>query len=47
LPQLRAIVQPELGWDDATWQTQETRYRAGVAQSLAVAAGVGQAAAPA
>ena len=47
LPQLRAIVQPELGWDDATWQTQETRYRAGVAQSLAMPAGTGPAAAPA
>ena len=47
LPQLRAIVQPELGWDDATWQTQETRYRAGVAQSLVVAVGIGPAAAPA
>ena len=47
LPQLRAIVQPELGWDDATWQAQETRYRTGVAQHLAVPVSNSSAAVPA
>ena len=47
LPQLRAIVQPELGWDDATWQAQETRYRTVVAQHLAVPVGNSSAAMPA
>jgi glycerol-3-phosphate dehydrogenase len=28
LPAIRAICQPELGWDDARWQEEETRYRA-------------------
>jgi glycerol-3-phosphate dehydrogenase len=27
MPQIRSIVQPELGWDDATWTTEEARYR--------------------
>lgn len=26
LPQIRAIVQPELGWDDARWQAEVTTY---------------------
>lgn len=28
LPRARAICQPELGWDDATWQAEEDAYRA-------------------
>lgn len=28
LPAIRAICQPELGWDDARWQAEEDRYRA-------------------
>jgi glycerol-3-phosphate dehydrogenase len=28
LPAIRAICQPELGWDDARWQAEEARYRA-------------------
>ncbi|MGD8626361.1 MAG: glycerol-3-phosphate dehydrogenase C-terminal domain-containing protein, partial [Anaerolineae bacterium] len=28
LPQLRAICQPELGWDDARWQAEEAAYLA-------------------
>ncbi|HKW22342.1 MAG TPA: glycerol-3-phosphate dehydrogenase/oxidase [Ktedonobacterales bacterium] len=27
LPAIRAICQPELGWDDARWQEEEARYR--------------------
>jgi glycerol-3-phosphate dehydrogenase len=27
MPQIRATVQPELGWDDATWAREEARYR--------------------
>jgi glycerol-3-phosphate dehydrogenase len=27
LPAIRAICQPELGWDDARWQVEEARYR--------------------
>jgi glycerol-3-phosphate dehydrogenase len=26
LPRLRAICQPELGWDDARWQAEESAY---------------------
>jgi glycerol-3-phosphate dehydrogenase len=26
LPEIRAICQPELGWDDARWQAEETAY---------------------
>lgn len=28
LPAIRAICQPELGWDDARWQAEEAAYRA-------------------
>ncbi|HEX6543806.1 MAG TPA: glycerol-3-phosphate dehydrogenase/oxidase [Ktedonobacterales bacterium] len=28
LPAIRAICQPELGWDDSRWQEEEARYRA-------------------
>jgi glycerol-3-phosphate dehydrogenase len=28
LPRIRAICQPELGWDDATWQAEESAYLA-------------------
>ena len=28
LPRIRAIVQPELGWDDARWAAEESNYRA-------------------
>jgi hypothetical protein len=28
LPAIRAICQPELGWDDARWQEEEARYQA-------------------
>ena len=28
LPRVRAICQPELGWDDATWQEEEAAYLA-------------------
>jgi len=28
LPQIRAICQPELGWDDARWEAEESRYLA-------------------
>ena len=28
LPQVRAICQPELGWDDERWQAEERAYRA-------------------
>lgn len=28
LPRIRAICQPELGWDDATWQAEEDAYLA-------------------
>ncbi len=27
LPHVRSIVQPELGWDDARWEAEETAYR--------------------
>ena len=27
LPAVRAICQPELGWDDVRWQAEEARYR--------------------
>lgn len=36
LPQVRAIVQPELGWDDARWETEEAAYRALIAESYAL-----------
>jgi glycerol-3-phosphate dehydrogenase len=28
LPSVRAVCQPELGWDDARWEAEEVRYRA-------------------
>ncbi len=28
LPQIRAICQPELGWDDARWETEQSNYSA-------------------
>ncbi|PJH75426.1 MAG: FAD-dependent oxidoreductase, partial [Anaerolineae bacterium CG_4_9_14_0_8_um_filter_58_9] len=28
MERIRAIVQPELGWDDARWEEEEKRYRA-------------------
>ncbi len=28
LPRIRAIVQPELAWDEARWESEETAYRA-------------------
>jgi glycerol-3-phosphate dehydrogenase len=28
LPQIRAVCQPELGWDDARWEAEESRYLA-------------------
>ena len=31
LPAVRAIVQGELGWDDDTWQAQQSRYQALIA----------------
>jgi hypothetical protein len=27
LPAIRALCQPELGWDDARWHEEEARYR--------------------
>jgi glycerol-3-phosphate dehydrogenase len=27
LEQIRPVVQPELGWDDARWQEEEDAYR--------------------
>jgi glycerol-3-phosphate dehydrogenase len=27
MQKIRSIVQPELGWDDATWAREESRYR--------------------
>lgn len=27
MAEIRKVVQPELGWDDATWAKEETRYR--------------------
>jgi glycerol-3-phosphate dehydrogenase len=27
LPRIRAVIQPELGWDDARWEMELTRYR--------------------
>jgi glycerol-3-phosphate dehydrogenase len=27
LPEIRKIVQPELGWSDACWQNEEKTYR--------------------
>jgi len=27
MQQIRAVVQPELGWDDVTWAKEESRYR--------------------
>jgi glycerol-3-phosphate dehydrogenase len=27
MPKVRAVVQPELGWDDARWETELQRYR--------------------
>ena len=26
MPRVRAIAQPELGWDDQRWQAEEARY---------------------
>lgn len=31
LPRIRAICQPELGWDDARWEAEEAAYRALIA----------------
>ncbi|MDL1912853.1 FAD-dependent oxidoreductase, partial [Chloroflexi bacterium CFX6] len=28
LPRIRAIVQPELGWDDARWEKETSEYTA-------------------
>ena len=36
LPRIRAIVQPELGWDDARWAAEERDYRALVAAAYAL-----------
>jgi glycerol-3-phosphate dehydrogenase len=27
LPRIRSICQPELGWDDARWESEEAAYR--------------------
>ena len=27
LPEIRKIVQPELGWNDTRWQAEEKKYR--------------------
>ena len=36
MPRIRAIVQPELGWDDARWTAEERDYRALVAAAYAL-----------
>ncbi len=36
LPHIRGIVQPELGWDDARWEAEETAYRALIAASYSL-----------
>ena len=36
MPHIRAVVQPELGWDDARWTTEERDYRALVAAAYAL-----------
>jgi glycerol-3-phosphate dehydrogenase len=28
IARIRAVAQPELGWDDATWAREEAAYRA-------------------
>lgn len=33
LPRIRAIVQPELGWDDGRWEREEAAYRDLIAQA--------------
>ena len=36
MPHIRAVVQPELGWDDARWAAEERDYRALVAAAYAL-----------
>lgn len=36
LPRIRAIVQPELGWDDARWESEEAAYRALIAAAYSL-----------
>lgn len=36
LPHIRGIVQPELDWDDARWEAEETAYRALIAASYSL-----------
>ena len=36
MPHIRAIVQPELGWDDARWAAEEREYRALVATAYSL-----------
>lgn len=36
LPRVRAIVQPELGWDDARWESEEAAYRTLIAESYSL-----------
>ncbi|HOU40728.1 MAG TPA: glycerol-3-phosphate dehydrogenase/oxidase [Promineifilum sp.] len=36
MPHIRAIAQPELGWDDARWMDEERRYRQLVAAAYAL-----------
>ncbi len=36
MPHIRAIVQPELGWDDARWAAEERDYRALIAAAYAL-----------
>jgi glycerol-3-phosphate dehydrogenase len=36
LPQIRAIVQPELGWDDARWAAEERDYRVLIAAAYSL-----------
>jgi len=36
MPHIRAIAQPELGWDDARWADEESRYRRLIAAAYAL-----------
>jgi glycerol-3-phosphate dehydrogenase len=39
MDRIRAIAQPELGWDDATWEREEKAYRATWTQSYGIPKG--------
>jgi glycerol-3-phosphate dehydrogenase len=36
LPRIRAIVQPELGWEDARWESEEAAYKALIATAYSL-----------